>query len=247
MALIRCSECGKEISDKAAGCPNCGCPMTEILAAIERERQSAIDYEIDGDTSKVKACMNCGNIHWNPNALAYQGGYCIECRAAKIYDKLKKIPFSTYEFNKRIGPVPELEHYIGFGGKLCYRSEKYSKECDYWIQSVCDLQRELFEKYVADWPTLDKNCASYKLNIETLYQNGNGEVHREIEAAAEQKAQAWAASRPLAINVPKCPTCGSTAVAKISDMKKGVSMALWGVFSNEFGKTYQCNNCGHRW
>lgn len=27
MALIKCSECEKEISDKATSCPNCGCPL----------------------------------------------------------------------------------------------------------------------------------------------------------------------------------------------------------------------------
>ena len=27
MALIKCSECGKKISDKAKSCPNCGCPI----------------------------------------------------------------------------------------------------------------------------------------------------------------------------------------------------------------------------
>ncbi len=27
MALIKCNECGKEISDKASACPNCGCPI----------------------------------------------------------------------------------------------------------------------------------------------------------------------------------------------------------------------------
>ena len=27
MALIKCPECGKEISDKATACPNCGCPI----------------------------------------------------------------------------------------------------------------------------------------------------------------------------------------------------------------------------
>lgn len=40
MALIKCSECGKEISDKAKTCPNCGCPLngTEIpKPAIPRE------------------------------------------------------------------------------------------------------------------------------------------------------------------------------------------------------------------
>ena len=30
MALINCSECGKEISDKAAACPHCGCPVAII-------------------------------------------------------------------------------------------------------------------------------------------------------------------------------------------------------------------------
>lgn len=28
MALIKCPECGKEISDRAASCPNCGYPIT---------------------------------------------------------------------------------------------------------------------------------------------------------------------------------------------------------------------------
>lgn len=32
MALIKCSECGKEISDKAAACVNCGCPVSASVA-----------------------------------------------------------------------------------------------------------------------------------------------------------------------------------------------------------------------
>ena len=31
MALIECSECGEEISDKAEACVHCGCPMYSIL------------------------------------------------------------------------------------------------------------------------------------------------------------------------------------------------------------------------
>lgn len=30
MALIKCPECGKEISDKAKVCINCGCPLEEV-------------------------------------------------------------------------------------------------------------------------------------------------------------------------------------------------------------------------
>lgn len=28
MAIIRCPECGREISDKAAACPSCGAPVS---------------------------------------------------------------------------------------------------------------------------------------------------------------------------------------------------------------------------
>lgn len=27
MALIKCTECGKDVSDKAAACPGCGAPL----------------------------------------------------------------------------------------------------------------------------------------------------------------------------------------------------------------------------
>lgn len=30
MSLINCSECGKEVSDKAKACPNCGYPVSKI-------------------------------------------------------------------------------------------------------------------------------------------------------------------------------------------------------------------------
>jgi hypothetical protein len=33
MALIRCPECGRSVSDRAAACPNCGCPLSEIVTS----------------------------------------------------------------------------------------------------------------------------------------------------------------------------------------------------------------------
>ncbi len=35
MALIKCVECGKEISDKAASCPNCGIPIASQVSSGE--------------------------------------------------------------------------------------------------------------------------------------------------------------------------------------------------------------------
>jgi hypothetical protein len=48
MALITCPECGKEFSDKAASCPNCGCPTEEIV-----ERESS------GGNNRI-SCPRCG-------------------------------------------------------------------------------------------------------------------------------------------------------------------------------------------
>lgn len=35
MALIKCRECGKEISSFANCCPNCGCPVTSDIVKIK--------------------------------------------------------------------------------------------------------------------------------------------------------------------------------------------------------------------
>lgn len=38
MALISCVECGKEFSDKAKACPNCGCPIEYIIETLGKQK-----------------------------------------------------------------------------------------------------------------------------------------------------------------------------------------------------------------
>lgn len=44
MALIKCPECGKEISDKASACPNCGITMNDIKVGILIQRWQEVGY-----------------------------------------------------------------------------------------------------------------------------------------------------------------------------------------------------------
>ena len=37
MALIKCKECGKDISDQAASCPNCGAPTAKTIPKKEQK------------------------------------------------------------------------------------------------------------------------------------------------------------------------------------------------------------------
>lgn len=48
-------------------------------------------------------------------------------------------------------------------------------------------------------------------------------------------------------NIPKCPTCGSTNVERISTAQKAFGFALVGLFSSNLGKTMHCKNCGYKW
>lgn len=63
MALIACTECGKEISDKAAACPGCGAPVTATKPAVA-QRMEAMDgfCPACGDDCSMNAmsCLQCG-------------------------------------------------------------------------------------------------------------------------------------------------------------------------------------------
>ena len=48
-------------------------------------------------------------------------------------------------------------------------------------------------------------------------------------------------------NVPRCPTCGSTNIEKISTGKKAMGFLAVGILSSNARNTYNCKNCGYKW
>ena len=48
-------------------------------------------------------------------------------------------------------------------------------------------------------------------------------------------------------NRPKCPTCGSTNIEKISVGKKIGGSMLFGIFSSDVRNTMHCKDCGAKW
>lgn len=48
-------------------------------------------------------------------------------------------------------------------------------------------------------------------------------------------------------NVPKCPTCGSTNIKKISAGSRWLSTGLFGISSGKMCKSMECRNCGYKW
>ncbi len=58
MALIKCPECGKEISDKATACPNCGCP----IAPNKQNESLNIDLNPPQKVKKKGGCLKASLI-----------------------------------------------------------------------------------------------------------------------------------------------------------------------------------------
>ena len=67
MSIIKCPECGKEISDKAEKCPNCGCPMEEIKKMVSNEDYQA-EQQYQNMVTRLRERENKKNV---PTAKSY--------------------------------------------------------------------------------------------------------------------------------------------------------------------------------
>lgn len=48
-------------------------------------------------------------------------------------------------------------------------------------------------------------------------------------------------------NIPKCPTCSSTNIEKISSFDKAAGVVMFGLFSKTARSQFKCRNCGYKW
>ncbi len=71
MALMKCPECGNDVSDKAKSCPHCGYPIEEFLI-VQKEK------------TVIEKCPYCGS-----ESIASEG-YCNDC-GMRIVDSPNKI------------------------------------------------------------------------------------------------------------------------------------------------------------
>ena len=65
------------------------------------------------------------------------------------------------------------------------------------------------------------------------------------QAAANQAACEM--DRLAQQNKPKCPTCGSKNIKKVSGLSKAGSVAVLGIFSQKIKHQFKCKNCGYEW
>ena len=75
MPLVDCSECGKQVSDKASSCPHCGNPMSEKAptAHVETRAGGAVTTETTGKAFKLWQAIGAGIFLLGLVSCAYVG------------------------------------------------------------------------------------------------------------------------------------------------------------------------------
>lgn len=111
----------------------------------------------------------------------------------------------------------------------------------YWLDGVvCLIDNQntklLREELVKTSPNYDEELFNQRYYWEIELNNRSQRNLQKIKAVQQQ-----------ASNIPKCPTCQSPDVEKISLSSKVVGGALFGLFSSNVRKTMHCKNCGYKW
>ena len=108
-------------------------------------------------------------------------------------------------------------------------------DTEYILQDVLErggikpeIRKAIFEKYIKNSPLYSEESVKDR-------EEKEGRERLNLPSSYTPK------------NTPKCPTCGSTNVEKISTTKKAISFVAVGVFSSNFGKTMRCKQCGYKW
>lgn len=71
---------------------------------------------------------------------------------------------------------------------------------------------------------------------EIYFKIKNGDMTQIINCESKQTS-----------DVPKCPTCQSTNVQKISGGERVASVVALGIFSKKINKSFKCKSCGYTW
>lgn len=79
-------------------------------------------------------------------------------------------------------------------------------------------------------------------HYEDIYVSDELKQYWEDQAKAEEQRKIQQSQ-----NVPKCPTCSSTDVEKISGTAKVAGVVAFGLFSKTARSQFKCKNCGYMW
>ena len=99
-----------------------------------------------------------------------------------------------------------------------------------------DLKQQFINEYIKTSPEFDQYLFDHR-----------DEILAKQSAEFDAKMAHGKAILEEQSRVPKCPTCQSTNIRKMSRIERGASIYAFGIFSKKINKTFKCQNCGYTW
>lgn len=151
-------------------------------------------------------------------------------------------------------PLPSKPHTLS-PEQITY---KIARECHDLMDEICkeaDEQSELYNRVRVLVKERDKDgfisllIKTYNCDYETVKIVADhffDHVPLPCDLSPEQIAYNNAIAREWQ-NKPKCPTCGSEKIKKISTTAKVAGAAMFGLFSKTAKSQFKCEICGYKW
>ena len=241
MALIKCIECGKEISDKANACPNCGCPV-------------GIENKLDNNEI-IQVAEEFVNNYENTilDKKENNRDYRVLSKEYPYYDNIYKAAFAFYFISKLKGLVISNPKDYRWKDIINYE----------WMEDNIDniekITKEDMKVLISaapnfnnknDQSTIDKiaqEVNSIFKSKDSYYRKRERAVQKHEKSVEESRNFISSLHKSRLDNQKKCPHCSSTSYRRISTTKKVVSTGVFGLASSTIGKTFECNKCGYKW
>lgn len=191
----------------------------------------------------MKYCLKCARIIAD-NSIFKDMNECTNCNipfqeddmTGEMFESLSEIEKQQYanDLFEKIKKSKVFDNNL-FQNNLNKYGESKLYQC-WWF----DKYEELGGKFSARYETDEER----KQRLDEQYGK-NSPAYRQ--AVVQNCINAERARKQESSNIPKCPTCSSTNLKKISTTSKAINTIAFGLLGTKRNKTFHCNQCGYEW
>ncbi len=151
MSLIKCPECGKEVSDSAEMCPNCGYPIKPVKPTLKKFNLQAIDWK-NFIISHKKVIIIIGIILIGcliVNSAINQTNNYNQAKEFQEYEsKLQTVSNQIYSSANTAEDLCNLTAEVWYNSiyhEESYKTDKYTKKDNgFWVSDFNDALLSLY-------------------------------------------------------------------------------------------------------